>query len=163
MRLSRASQRGRRHAAPRKPRQHGLTEQQPDRERAIEAAGQQQNRPRPDHAERRRRAGRERDAVRFHPAQAGERGDAGIVPAAAGAADRNDCVGVLGLQRVGKLQPVTACRIVERHAARGRDGMHQQDRRRIDDRVAGPGPHHAQAGLANAGCARLARRRARRP
>ena len=49
-------------------------------------------------------------------------------------------------------------RIIERDTACGRDQLRQQGRHRIDDRVAQPGPHHAQARLTNPDARNLRRR-----
>ncbi len=87
-------------------RQHALAQQQPGRQRAIESAGQQQNRPRFNEAERRGLAGRQRNPVRFYASQSRQCGDADIVAAAAGATDRNDRIGILAPQRIFEPQPL---------------------------------------------------------
>ena len=86
-------------AAAGQPRQQGPAERQPDRQRRIEAAGHQQHRAAPDDAEGRGLARRERDAVHLDAAEARQRAHARVVAAAAGAADGDDGVGALVLQR----------------------------------------------------------------
>src|SRR5581483_9937862 len=74
-------------------------DEQPDGERGVETAGQQQHRPGLDKAERGGLARGEREAVHGDAALARQNLDAGVVAARAGAADRDHGIGALGCKR----------------------------------------------------------------
>ena len=93
-----------------KPRQQPSSEHQPNRQRRIEPAGQDEDGPRPNETEGRGLARREGDPMRLDPADARQRVHARVVPTAAGAADGDDRVGGVILQRV--VEPCIACALL---------------------------------------------------
>ena len=115
-----------------KAREQMPAQHQPARERRVEAAGQEQHRPRTDHAEGRGFAGRERDAVSLDVAEARERAHARVVAAAAGAADGDDRVGVVCSVDVFEFGGESALR--SERAAAGRDRLRDEFGCRLDER-----------------------------
>ncbi len=113
-------------AAAGQPLQHAPPDHQPNAKRRVQPSRQQQHRPRTDKSERGGLARRERHAMHGKPALARQRLHAGVVAAAAGAADRDD--GVRAFRRqcgaeiaagVVETRRAAAALDIARHQARG--------------------------------------------